>query len=94
MRLGSNHVFLVPCTSSGNDSYTFIRFTSVFFHHILMLSSEVMSSTPGHQTRKQQLFGRRALIYEREALIAQNPRTKFPSLPEPFIYVTMIADVF
>ena len=97
MRLGSNHVFLVPCASSGNDSYTFIRFTGVFFHHMLTLSSEVMSSTPGHQTRKnalQQLFGRRALIYEREALIAQNPRTEFPPLPEPFIYVTMIADVF
>ncbi|OCL12179.1 hypothetical protein AOQ84DRAFT_312653 [Glonium stellatum] len=97
MRLGSSHVFLVPCSSSSSDSYTFIRFTGAFFHHMLTLSSEVISSTPGHQIRKttlQQLFGRRTLISEREALVAQNPGVNFPPLPDPFIYVIMIADVF
>ncbi|OCK81198.1 hypothetical protein K432DRAFT_296109 [Lepidopterella palustris CBS 459.81] len=98
MRLGKTHIFLVPCRSSDQDeSYTFIKFTGVFFLHMLTLSSEIMSTVPGHQARKttlQQLFGRRALIYEREAFLLKNPGTKFAPLPEPVIYVPLIAEVF
>ncbi|KAF2488431.1 hypothetical protein BU16DRAFT_601129 [Lophium mytilinum] len=98
MRLGRTHVFLVPCrAASPEDPYTFIRFTGTFFLHMLTLSSEVMATIPAHEARKtalQQLFGRRSLIYEREAFLAQNPGADLPPLPEPIVLVTMMADVF
>ncbi|KAF2193482.1 hypothetical protein K469DRAFT_515331, partial [Zopfia rhizophila CBS 207.26] len=96
MRVGRSHIFLVPCESDEEDeSYTFIRFTGAFFLHMLTLGSEVVST--GRQARKtalQQLFGRKALLHEREATLARSPGAQLPPLTEPLIYSSLITEVF
>ncbi|KAF2800134.1 hypothetical protein K505DRAFT_345393 [Melanomma pulvis-pyrius CBS 109.77] len=98
MRMGRSHVFLVPCTSNEDDeSFTFIRFTGAFFLHMLLLASELKGGNSS-QTQKLrtllELFARRSILDERDAITLLSPGTNFTPIPNSISFVPMIPDIF
>ncbi|KAF1969523.1 hypothetical protein BU23DRAFT_512949, partial [Bimuria novae-zelandiae CBS 107.79] len=97
MRMGREHIFLVPCeVELGDDStYTVVRFTDAFFVHLLVLLSEVASSPATQQQIRSILehFTNSYLRHKQQALARRSPnRQPYISLSQSF--VPTIADVF
>ncbi|KNG44857.1 universal stress protein [Stemphylium lycopersici] len=70
MRMGRNHVFLIPCLRHYEDEVqTIVRFTGAFFTHLLALASEVHSFTPALATKVHSLFE----FFERQAFDKRSP---------------------
>ncbi|KAF2449635.1 hypothetical protein P171DRAFT_451796 [Karstenula rhodostoma CBS 690.94] len=77
LRMGRSHVFLVPCDiEDGEDSAsTVVRFTGGFFVHMLVLASEVVTSSATQQQIMSllRLFSNSYPYYEQEALAVRDP---------------------
>lgn len=99
MRMGRNHVFLVPCVADEEEeeSYTLIRFTRTFFLHMLVLASELSTLTSSQQTHIRTLLGqfeRNAIKEHRDTLAVRSPTTTLPPAPAPASLIPTIAEIF
>ncbi|CAO2655721.1 Nn.00g045240.m01.CDS01 [Neocucurbitaria sp. VM-36] len=98
MRTGQSHVFLVPCYVHYEDEVqTVIRFTSIFFLHMLSLAGELQTIEPTLYARIQPLldfFSRRVTTKEEAALAALRPDTPQSPKAEPTSLVPLIAEIF
>ncbi|KAF2130602.1 hypothetical protein P153DRAFT_356334 [Dothidotthia symphoricarpi CBS 119687] len=98
MRMGQEHIFLLPCYQYYEDeAETVIRFTGAFFLHMLVLSSELNTFMPATQTKIKSLsdfFHRRVTRNGEHTFAVQRPDTPQSSTPQPASFVPMIAEVF
>ncbi|KAL1653798.1 hypothetical protein SLS61_003583 [Didymella pomorum] len=99
MRLGQQHVFLLRCASQYDDEVqTVIRFTTPFLLHMLVLASELVTSTPAQQTRirtLQDLLIGHSTSQAKESLAVRRPDTpQTPSLETPASLIPTIVDTF
>ncbi|KAJ4360628.1 uncharacterized protein N0V89_001194 [Didymosphaeria variabile] len=97
LRMARSHVFLVPCEiEAGEESaYTVIRFTGAFFVHMLVLASEVVTSSVTQQQLRSLLrqFSNSYLSNEQEALAVRNPDRQ-PTPSPPHSLVPTISEIF
>lgn len=99
LRMGRNHVFLVPCEPEDGDGddavYTVIRFTEAFLVHMLVLASEVVTSSITQQQIRSllQIFSNPLLGDEHGASAVPNAgRQSRPTSTQPL--VPTIAEIF
>ncbi|KAF2737074.1 hypothetical protein EJ04DRAFT_561935 [Polyplosphaeria fusca] len=99
LRMGRSIVFLVPSLVDEEDGcYTFVRITSAFFLHLLILASECLQLFPSLNSRISSLlllFLQKTRNDERDAIMVRNPGVLLSpenELPTPF--VPTIAEIF
>jgi hypothetical protein len=93
LRMGRSHVFLVPCEiEDGEESaYTVVRFTGTFFVHMLVLASEVITSSATQQQIRSllRLFSKPYPDYGQEALAVRDPYQK----PRPSLLQSLVPTI-
>ncbi|KAL5116402.1 hypothetical protein ACEQ8H_005750 [Pleosporales sp. CAS-2024a] len=99
MRLGRNHVFMVPCHRQfDGEVQTVIRITGVFFLHLLVLASEVYPTTgsPIYRGKLQSLhtFFQRIVVDEDTAFAGYRPDTPQMCASDRFTMIPTIAETF
>ncbi|KAJ4371247.1 hypothetical protein N0V83_004464 [Neocucurbitaria cava] len=98
MRMGQSHIFLVPCYTQYEDEVkTVIRFTGVFFLHMLVLAGELQTIEPSFYAKIQPLldfFDRRVTLKEQGTLAVQRPDTPQSTIPEPPPFIPLIIETF
>ncbi|KAF2626104.1 hypothetical protein BU25DRAFT_411937 [Macroventuria anomochaeta] len=98
IRLGQQHVFLLRCSSQYVDEVqTVIRFTTYFLLHMLVLASELLTSTPAQQTRirtLQDLLIGHSSTQGKKDLAVRRPDTPQTLNFEPAAFVPKMVDTF
>jgi hypothetical protein len=97
MRLGQDHVFVVPCYRQYDDEVqTVVRFTGAFFLHLLTLASEIYPTIPQYcgMLRSLRDFFRRVVLNEDVILAAQRPDTPQMLISDRFTLIPRIAETF
>lgn len=98
MKMGQDHVFLLSSYAQYKDeAETVIRFTGLFFLHLLALASELNTFTPTIQTKIRTLlnfFHRRVMIESDKAFSVQRPDTPQTPISQSVSFVPTIAEVF
>ncbi|KAF2853102.1 hypothetical protein T440DRAFT_318673 [Plenodomus tracheiphilus IPT5] len=98
MRMGHNHIFLVPCSENLEDEVsTIFRFTGEFLYHILVLASELADLTPAVRLRLQSLLEilqRKPKAAEHDALAVQRYDEQQTLIPDERSLTSLIVDTF
>jgi hypothetical protein len=101
LRMGRNHIFLVPCHSEDDETYTFIRFSGSFFLHMLLLASELVDLPASVRNKLISLIEYFAgLTTQRHQSVSPNPGSQSKSTPsstsiqEPPSCVPLISQIF
>ncbi|KAF2649664.1 hypothetical protein K491DRAFT_721455 [Lophiostoma macrostomum CBS 122681] len=101
LRMARNHVFLVPCHSDDDETYTFIKFSGSFFLHMLLLASELVNLQAPARNKLTSLiehFG--TLTTQRHRSDSPNPSPRSIStspssrIREPPAFVPLISQIF
>ncbi|KAF2874321.1 heterokaryon incompatibility protein-domain-containing protein [Massariosphaeria phaeospora] len=97
MRMGRDHVFLIPSVS--NEEYgskRFIRFTGALFFHMLVLANELPIIDSRQQARLRSLldlFRRKTLTGVQDSFAVRHSTTLSP-IPRSTSFISTITDVF
>jgi len=100
MKMGTNHVFLVPCLADAEDEgvYTVIRFTGTFLLHLLILATEDAMFSPAQRVQIRSLlehFGKKSLMAKQQDTTAvRSPNAEYPSRPERPSLIPTAAETF
>jgi hypothetical protein len=95
MKMGRDHVFLVPCyRHHPYETQTVVRFTGAFFLHMLELASELPDFTPVQHARIRSLSDFFGKLDMEKSLGKQRPDTPQLPLPEPTLVVPKFGEMF
>jgi hypothetical protein len=95
MKMGRDHVFLVPCFHlHPYETQTVVRFTGAFFLHMLELASELPDFTPVQHARIRSLSDFFGKLDMEKGLVKQRPDTPQLPLPEPTLVVPKFGEIF
>ena len=95
MKMGRDHVFLVPCfRHHPYETQTVVRFTGAFFLHMLELASELPGFTPVQHARIRSLSDFFGKLDMEKGFVKQRPDTPQGPLPEPTLVVPKFGEIF
>jgi hypothetical protein len=99
MRMGQSHVFLVRCSTDDEDDgvCNVIRFTGMFFLHMLVLANEDATLLPQQKAQIQSLletFEEKAITSAQDKLAVQSLNTTYTAVSQSVSLVPIIAEIF